>query len=150
MKAVLSHSSLLLVSRMALGTMFIVASIDKIGSPDAFSENVAAYGLIPYSLVNLFSLIVPWLELLCGAFLLGGFLIRPSSGLLTVLLGMFIVAMISALARELKIDCGCFGKEHASPVSWLRVLEDIGLLLLALHSYAFSSAPTPATEKPSG
>ena len=50
----------------------------------------------------------------------------------------FIVAMIGALLRELKIDCGCFGKEHATPVSWMKVWEDVGLLILGAYSYLVS------------
>ena len=123
---------------MVLGVVFIIASIDKIVSPDAFAANVQAYGLVPYALVNITALVIPWLELVCGVFLLGGVRLQSSSAILSALLSMFIIAMIIALVRELKIDCGCFGKEHATPVSWMRVLEDVGLLILGVHCYFFT------------
>ena len=122
---------------MLVGVVFIIASIDKIASPDAFAANIHAYGIIPYAVINLFALIVPWIELLCGVFLISGVLVQSSSGILSFLLVCFIAAMTVAIMQELKIDCGCFGKEHATPVSWSRVLEDVGLLLLCLHLFFF-------------
>jgi putative oxidoreductase len=137
----LSNKYLLLVARLLLGSMFIVASIDKIAAPEAFAANIVAYKLIPYALVNIMALVVPWMELLCGIFLVGGVYTRGSSALISILLVVFIVAIMTALLRELKIDCGCFGKEHATPVSWMKVLEDVGLLILGLYSYRFSRGP---------
>jgi hypothetical protein len=133
----LSNKYLLAVARLFLGSMFIVASIDKIAAPDAFAANIVAYKLIPYALVNIMALVIPWMELVCGIFLIGGVYTRGSSALISILLVVFIVAMAAALLRELKIDCGCFGKEHATPVSWMKVLEDVGLLILSLYSYRY-------------
>jgi len=134
----LSNKYLLLIVRLFLGGMFIVASIDKIAAPDAFAANIVAYKLIPYAAVNIMALVIPWLELLCGIFIIGGVYLRGSSALISILLGVFIVAIVTALLRELKIDCGCFGKEHATPVTWMKVVEDIGLLVLSLYIYKFS------------
>ncbi|MBI4546784.1 MAG: DoxX family membrane protein [Ignavibacteriae bacterium] len=138
MKRVLSNKYVLLISRLVLGSVFIVASIDKIALPEAFAVNIVAYKLLPYGLTNLFALIVPWMELLCGVFLIAGVFLRSSSFMVSLLLSMFTIAMITALVRGLKIDCGCFGVEHASPVSWMRVLEDLGLLVLGIHIFTLS------------
>jgi uncharacterized membrane protein len=94
---------------------------------------------VPYPFINLVALIIPWIELLCGIFLIGGVYEKPSSALLSLLLALFIVALISALVRGLTIDCGCFGKDHATPVSWMKVVEDVGLLLLGMQIYFFST-----------
>lgn len=142
----LSNKYLLLAARLTLGVVFIVASIDKIASPDAFAANVVAYGLVPYSTINLIALVLPWVELLCGIFIAAGVYVRGSSAVISILLGLFIVAIVSALLRDLKIDCGCFGKDHATPVSWMKVIEDLGLLILAVYSYVFSR-PAISTPK---
>ncbi len=134
----LSNKYLLRIARFILGIVFIVTSIDKIDNPDAFAANIVAYKLAPYALINVIALMMPWLELLCGVFLIAGVYVRGSSVLISVLLGVFMVAMMSALLRGLDIDCGCFGKEHASPVTWMKVFEDVGLLVLGLYSYRFS------------
>lgn len=129
---IFSNPYLILLCRLVLGSVFIIAAIDKIVAPDAFAENIYAYGLVPYPFINLFALILPWLELLCGIFLISGMLIRPSAAILSLLLLIFAVAIIIVLSRHLNIDCGCFGKEHATPVSPEKVMEDIGLLVLGI------------------
>jgi len=143
MTTFLASRWVLLLSRMILGIVFIVASIDKIAVPDAFAESILAYRIIPYPLVNLAALLIPWIELICGVLLVSGVRVRPSALLASGLLAVFIIAIVSALLRELKIDCGCFGKDHATPVSWMKVAEDIGLLLLGVHALLFSREITP-------
>ncbi len=131
--------------RFFLGIVFVLASIDKIMAPDAFAASIVGYQLVPYPLVNGIALVIPWVELLCGIFLVAGVYLRGSSLLVSALLGLFVVVIISALLRELKIDCGCFGKEHATPVSWMKVLEDFGMLILGIYSYLFASSPQRRT-----
>jgi len=133
----LSNPYLLLCSRSILGVVFVVAAIDKIVAPDAFAESVYAYGLVPYAMINLFALIIPWLELVCGVFLVAGVRLRSCASLVSMLLLFFIIAIIIALVRNLNIDCGCFGRDHATPISWMKVLEDTGLFLLGVHIIFF-------------
>lgn len=133
MNALLSQKYLLLFSRTVLGVVFILAGIDKVMYPDAFAASIEAYKLVPYGAINLIALILPWMELLCGVFLLGGAYVRGSGALVSVLLVVFMFGIISAMMRDLKIDCGCFGQEHATPVSWMKVVENAGLLLLGIH-----------------
>ena len=117
----------LFVARLILGMVFIVASIDKIAAPDAFAASIHAYRLTPAIIENILAIVIPWIELLCGICLVAGMNVRASSFLLTILLGVFTIAISLALIRGLKIDCGCFGKEHLTPVSWGKVLEDVCL-----------------------
>ena len=130
---------MILLARLVLGVVFILASVDKIASPEAFAVSVDAYRLLPFPTVNIFALLVPWLELLCGVLLLAGYMVRGSSLIATILLCLFTFALLSAMARQLNIDCGCFGGAYRTPVSWTRVGEDLGLLVLALYVYIFSS-----------
>jgi len=138
MKNILSNKYLLLLSRVILGLVFVIASVDKIAVPEVFALNVQAYKVLPLPLVNIMALIIPWVELLCGIFLISKTYVRSSSILLSALLCIFIIMLASAITRGLTIDCGCFGASHSSPVSWSRVLEDIGLLLLGVHILYFS------------
>lgn len=138
MSALVRNPYTLFLSRAVLGLVFVLAGMDKIVFPDAFAASIEAYKLAPYAAVNLIALILPWMELLCGIFLLGGVYLRGSSAIVSSLLVFFIFAVISAMMRELKIDCGCFGKEHAAPVSWMKVVENAGLALLGLHILLFA------------
>ena len=135
----LTNKYLVLAARCVLGVVFIIASIDKIAAPDAFAASIEAYKLTPYVFINILSIVIPWMELCCGIFLIGGVYMRGSSMLLSLLLSVFIIAIMTALLRGLKIDCGCFGKEHATPVSWMKVVEDIGLFILGVYLFIVSS-----------
>ncbi len=123
--------------RVFLGCVFIIASVEKISSPEAFASSVEAYKLLPYSMINIFALTIPWLELLCGLFLTAGIASRASAGLLLGLLVIFIAGIVIAIFRGLNIDCGCFGPAHATPVGWMKVLEDCGLALLSMNIIRF-------------
>ena len=137
------------LSRFVLGVVFVVAAVDKIAVPEVFAISIEAYRLIPVSLVNIFALVVPWIELLCGVFIIAGVRQRACALILSALLALFIGAIFSAMARDLKIDCGCFGAAHASPVGWPKIAEDAGLLLLALFVYRKSlPAEIPADAFP--
>lgn len=138
-KSILSYKYIILLSRLILGVVFIVASIEKIAQPELFASSILAYKLLPLVMVNIAALVIPWLELVCGITMMVGAKIRAASVIFFILLVVFIVAIISAIVRGLTIDCGCFGAMVDSPVSWLRVVEDIGLVLLCLHLYFFSS-----------
>lgn len=137
MNALLSQRYILFFSRAVLGIVFILAGMDKIVYPDAFAASIEAYKLVPYGAINVIALVLPWLELVCGIFLLGGQYVRGSGAVLSALLVLFIFGIISAMMRGLKIDCGCFGKEHATPVSWMKVVENTGLFLLGMHLFVF-------------
>ncbi|TAK65432.1 MAG: DoxX family membrane protein [Bacteroidetes bacterium] len=138
MERILQHPAILWASRIVLGLIFIVASVDKIAIPEVFAANVAAYQLVPVSLVNVVALVIPWIELTCGLFLVAGVRLRASSAALSGLLLVFIGAITISIFRGLNIDCGCFGSSHATPVGWNKVIEDIGMLLLGLHLFFFS------------
>ena len=67
-----------MVLRLALGGIFLYASIDKIIHPRAFAEIIFNYHLLPDQLINVMALILPWLEGLLAVFLLlGWFLPGP-------------------------------------------------------------------------
>jgi hypothetical protein len=124
------------LARLALGAIFIYAALLKIGAPQDFADAVASYHLLPSAIVNLVALGLPLFELACGMLLL-----TPqfcATALLSVisLLGIFLAALLWALARNLPVNCGCFGAEvfpDAGP--GIALARDLGLLLCALLAY---------------
>jgi uncharacterized membrane protein YphA (DoxX/SURF4 family) len=140
MKKLLANEVLILFSRVLLGTVFVVASIEKIAVPELFASSIQAYRMLPEAPVNLFALWLPWIELLTGLFLLGGVAVRASALLVSSMLLVFVVALVSVVMRGLEIDCGCFGGISQTQVGWGKILEDLGLLLLAIHLIAFPPA----------
>lgn len=95
--------------RVALGVLFVYSSWSKIADPGLFANIVMKYELLPECMVGLFALILPMVELLAGLAIMFSKWMRESALLIVSLLLMFIVALASALARGLEIDCGCFG-----------------------------------------
>jgi uncharacterized membrane protein YphA (DoxX/SURF4 family) len=116
-----------------IAALFIFAGINKILNPANFAHNIDNYRLLPYLLVTLMAIILPWLEILCGIFLIVGRWQKGASLTLLVLIFMFLIAIGSAIARELDITCGCFStSSEGTKVGYTRLIEDIILLGLIL------------------
>lgn len=124
----LTNRWLLLAVRFVLGFIFVYAAMEKITQPAEFAKAIANYHFLPQLSVNLFALVLPWMELLAGLALIAGVHVRGSALLLAVLLTAFTCAVALALARGLDISCGCFGTTSASKVGWTHLLENIAML----------------------
>lgn len=124
--------------RLYLGGVFVYASVYKIGYAAEFAESVASYQIIPALAVNIVALVLPWLELICGAMLVLGIRVRTVSAMLGAMLVVFCVAVAVNLVRETPIDCGCF---HAleERMSWKTLVRDLIWLGMAVHVYFFDS-----------
>jgi putative oxidoreductase len=124
--------------QIALGVIFVAASLPKILDPPAFAHMVYNYRLVPSPLVNALALAMPWFELLAGAALVLGIWKRTAAISLVGLLSIFILAIGINLARAHPVNCGCFdvhavGKspeELLADMRWV-LLRDAGMLLAA-------------------
>ena len=135
---ILKNKTLTYVSRLIVGFIFIVAGVPKIANPAVFAKSIEAYNLFPYFIVSASALVIPWLELILGLFLIFGILLRGSSLLSSILFFFFSIVIAVSLLRGLSIDCGCFGFDGVA-LSWKKLLEDVGLLLLSLQIYYHTS-----------
>lgn len=132
------HPGPALVFRVYLAGIFIYASLHKINFPADFADNIASYLIVPQVFVNPLAVFMPWMELVCGLFLLAGVRVRAASLLISVMLFLFTIAVTVALVRETPIGCGCF-QNVGDPISWLTVLRDLTWLAMGLHVYFFDS-----------
>lgn len=119
------------LARIILALVFIYAGAVKMQDVVAFAGHVAAYQLLPYAVNYLIAATLPYIEFMAGVLLLINVRVRPA---LLVVGGMnvvFMIALISVLARGLDIDCGCFdpggGQDTSAEVALVR---DIGLMML--------------------
>jgi len=121
-----------LVARLILGAVFMYASIDKILHPAAFAKAVYNYQLLPGALINLTAIVLPWLELVLGIFLIIGLFREGSVCMVTFLLALFLGAAIFNLARGLDIYCGCFSTStegtNNAPKVWYAIRDGFFLL----------------------
>jgi hypothetical protein len=120
-----------LVLRLALGGIFLYASIDKIIHPQAFAEIIFNYHLLPDVLINAAALILPWLEAILALFLIMGWFLPGAVVLVNALLALFWAALLFNLARGLDINCGCFSTQDAGHTSMLwYVIRDTAFLVM--------------------
>ncbi len=92
---------------LVIGGLFIYAGTQKLLDPAAFQIDISNYQLVPFSAAGALAVYLPWLEILSGAALLGR---RPAGAILLLLMTLvFTIAIASAWARGLNINCGCFG-----------------------------------------
>lgn len=135
----LNNKFLLFGLRIFLGFIFIFAAVTKVADPEGFSQSIYNYKLMPDFLINFLAIAIPWIELVAGILLVFGISVKENSAIISGLLLVFIIAIGISLARGLDIDCGCFGTIDGSKVGLLKILENIGLLLLSLILIKFDS-----------
>ncbi len=124
------------LARFGLAAVFLIAGVGKVGDLAASARAVNAYRLLPYEVARVVGTVQPFVEIALGLLLLAGVAVRLSAGIAAVLLVVFIGGIVSAWARGLRIDCGCFsagGELGAgrSPTYGTEILRDIGFLILA-------------------
>jgi len=123
-------------ARLALAAVWLVAGGLKVGDLAASGRAVNAYELFPYEVAKVIGAVQPFLEITLGLLLLAGLAVRLSAGISAALLVVFIAGIISAWARGLQIDCGCFstggelGAGQNPQYAW-DLARDVGFLLLA-------------------
>jgi len=52
---------------------------------------------------------------------------------------VFIIAIAISLARGLNIDCGCFGTANGNKLGLIKLLQNIGLLVIGIILIIFNS-----------
>lgn len=141
MKYLLSNEYLALLTRVFLGALFIVISIEKIADTAAFTNSIANYKILHPFLASLVATVLPWVELLCGFCILFGLLTRGSSFLIALMLFVFTVAVLTALLRGMDISCGCFTQDpQAGKVGWMKIGQNLSLFLLSIFLFYSNSS----------
>jgi uncharacterized membrane protein YphA (DoxX/SURF4 family) len=142
---------ILTVLRIALGAVFIYAGVVKVADAPEFARDIQRYAIIPWPDVTvLLAVYLPWLEILSGAAVI---VRRFHLGALAIIAGLmlvFTIALTSAWARGLDIECGCFGRSKTSIRTNFPALlaRDLGLLaaacvILAAERRALRPLPVP-------
>jgi putative oxidoreductase len=136
-KTFLTSEWLTIRVQLALGVIFVAASLPKLVDPPSFAHMIYNYRLVPGPLVNLMGLTMPWLELLCGLALILGIWRTTGRTIIGAMLVAFIIAISINLARGNSIDCGCFDVSAAGKTSEERfadmkfvIVRDLGMLLM--------------------
>ncbi len=130
--------------RFGLAAVLLLAALPKLQDPAAFAKAILNYRMavpiIGTNYIYPMALFLPALELIVALALIAGIWRRGASLLVVGMMLFFIVAISSAMARGLNIDCGCFGATEAGAkiahkVGLRRLLEDFGYLFMAGFVY---------------
>jgi putative oxidoreductase len=105
---ILSNRFVLAFLKLALGFVFIVASLGKIIDPAGFAKDVYSYVLLPDVIVPLFAAVVPWIEFTAGLLLMLDIMPKSCTLIINGLLIVFIAAIAIDVQRGIEISCGCF------------------------------------------
>ena len=127
---------LALVFRIGVGGIFLYASMSKIPYPAQFAEATASYRLIPYWFLNMGAVLLPWIEFVCGLFLIIGFASRAAAILMGLMLVMFNIMVLINMYWGAPITCGCYDTV-GEPISWKKIFENVLMLLGLIHVYFF-------------
>ena len=134
--------SLLFMSRVILGIVFLYAGFDKVLHPAAFADVIINYRMLPDVLANLTAIVLPWLEFFLGLALLLGVWLPGAVFLCNLLLVIFLGALVFNLARGLGVYCGCFDTtirdDSHAPMTWYVIRDGLFLVpafYLSLHTF---------------
>jgi len=125
--------------RWIIALVFIYAGITKILNPVSFAQDIDNYRILPYFLVTVLAMILPWLEILCGFLLIIGRLQHGAMLVLLSLTAIFLIAIISAVFRGLDISCGCFSSTaEGNTLGYTRLAQEVVFFAAISVVYFFS------------
>jgi uncharacterized membrane protein YphA (DoxX/SURF4 family) len=130
---------LLIAARVVLGAVFVYAAYSKLHFDGRwhlgdyqffFAMGINSYDIFPLWITQLAARVVPWIELVLGAMMIVGILLRWVSVAITALLVVFMIMLARAALLHLEINCGCFGINSVKPADEL--MRDSAFMVLAL------------------
>jgi len=134
------NEKIIFLIRIIVGFVFVYASIHKIADPESFAKSIENYRILPLFSVNVVAIIVPWVELIVGLFLMFGVFIKASSSIATFLMLFFSLLVFVTIIRGIDISCGCFSSSVSTPVGWQKFTENITLSIISFLVYSSNCA----------
>jgi len=128
-----------LAVRVVVGGLLVAAGALKVGHASNLAASIAAFRLLPATIVGPLALALPYLELLLGAYLVVGLFTRVAAALASAQFLLYAAAIASAVVRHIPANCGCFGPGDVAVADWPHVAFDC--LLAALAAFAATRAP---------
>jgi len=131
------NSQINLVIRLFVGGLFVTTGISKIIDPVLFAKEISNYDMLPNFFINLFAIILPWIELIVGIFFAFGIRVRANMLLIAGMLLMFNFAVAVAWARGLNINCGCFSSIAKETVGIGKLSENFVMFAALIFMFFF-------------
>lgn len=123
---------MLFIFRLTVGCIFTWAGLMKIIDPRGFAQSIANYNIFPQGMSLFLALVIPWIEVICGIFLISGIFRKASTLIISGSLAIFLILIAVSILRGLDIDCGCFGS-LSRKVDYKLILLDSLLLFFSMN-----------------
>ncbi|MDR2930262.1 MAG: DoxX family protein [Propionibacteriaceae bacterium] len=125
--------------RLILGGALLAAGAMKVFDPEQSVRAVLAYEFpLPPTVTTVVGYGLPVVEIVLGLMILGGVLTRWTAAVGGLAMVVYIAAIMSAWARGLSIDCGCFTPggvllDVSQKTAYVQdIVRDLGLLVCAV------------------
>jgi len=137
---ILQNSWFELIVRWIMGIIFLFSCYHKIVAPAQFAKIIYGYYLFPDVTISLIAIILPFLELFAGLFLVLGIYPRSAVLIINAMLFAFMVAISINLATGHEFDCGCFSFGDSSYTSSAvqLLIRNIIFFILGFHLLLFN------------
>ena len=117
--------------RYFMAGFFLVFSFFKLLDLNAFADAYSGYDLLASRWRN-WGLIYPFFELFLGLAYLSNFNPLLTNWVTLALMSFSALGVIKAVANKTQIECACLGTVFKLPMTTVTIVEDVGMVLMAV------------------
>lgn len=117
--------------RYFMAGFFLVFSFFKFLDLNAFADAYSGYDLMASRWRN-WGLIYPFFELFLGLAYLSNFNPLLTYWITIAVMGFSAIGVVKAVANNTQIQCACLGTVFKLPMSTVTIVEDVGMVLMAV------------------
>lgn len=127
------HFSTMLFMRHLMAGFFIGLSFFKFMDLQAFSTAFAKYDPLAKTLRG-YGRVYPFIELTLGIMFVAGVGLTLANALTVLVLGITTYGVVQKITGKDQIQCACLGAGFNLPLSWVTVIENSVMVLMAIYS----------------
>lgn len=117
--------------RFFMAGFFIVFAFFKLLNVSAFANAYAGYDLLAARWRG-WGVVYPFVELALGLAYLAAWQLQATLWITVAVMGFSALGVIQAVLSQRKIQCACLGTVFALPMSTVTIVEDVGMVLMAV------------------
>ena len=118
-----------LLFRIIVGGIFFYAGFLKINDLQLFELSIRNYQILNDPWVGILAMTLPPLEIILGISILIKFLYQGALLIACMTMSVFIASLLSLLARNIDINCGCLGLNTSVQI---QIMIDILIVLMCI------------------
>lgn len=116
-----------------MGGFFIGLSFFKFLDLNAFADSFSSYDPIAQRYLT-YGKVYPFIEIVLGLMFLSGIGLVAANALTIIVLSVTTVGVIKRLRSPSKFQCACLGIAFNLPLSYVTVIENLLMVLMAIYS----------------